>query len=104
MCSNLTPQTTVAALACDWLQQLRVEGRLDGTTINEYERVLRKDVVPRLGNVSLHELTRDQVNVVLAELGGKSLNRQRKAKVVTGAMLEPPSSPALSALIPSAGH
>jgi integrase len=85
---HLSPRTTVAALAADWLQQLRYEHRLDGTTINEYERVLRKLVVPKLGGVSIHELTTDPVNVVLAELGAESLNRQRKAKVILGAMLD----------------
>jgi integrase len=88
MYSHITPRTTVAALADDWLQQLRVEERLDRTTINEYERVLRKLVVPRLGGVSLHELTTERINVVLAELGAESLNRQRKAKVIMGAMLD----------------
>jgi integrase len=88
MYSHISPQSTVAALVDDWLQLLGVEERLDHTTINEYERVLRKLVVPRLGGIRIHELTTDQINVVLAELGAQSLNRQRKAKVVTGAMLD----------------
>jgi len=88
MDSHITLQSTVATLVDHWLQQLRAEERLGRTTINEYERVLRKLVVPRLGSLSLHELTTDRVNRLLAELGGQSLNRQRKAKVVTGAMLD----------------
>jgi integrase len=88
MNSPISPPTTVAALVDEWLQQLRGEDRLEGTTINEYERVLRKLVVPRLGVVRIDELTTDRINVVLAELGAESLNRQRKVKVVMGAMLD----------------
>lgn len=85
---RITSQSTVATLVDFWLLRLRAEERLDRTTIDEYERVLRKLVVPRLGSGSIHELTTDRVNMVLAELGTQSLNRQRKAKVVTGAMLD----------------
>ncbi len=84
----ITSRSTVAHLAELWLQQLRAESRLEGTTINEYERVLFKLVLPKLGSVSLRELTTDRINTVLAELGAQSLNRQRKAKVVMGAMLD----------------
>ena len=87
MDSHITPQSTVSTLVDFWLQQLRAERRLDGTTINEYERVLRKLVVARLGDVGLSQLTTNRINVVLAELGTESLNRQRKAKVLMGAML-----------------
>jgi hypothetical protein len=40
-----------------WLRQLRVSGHLENTTVNEYERVLRKLVLPELGTVRLNELT-----------------------------------------------
>lgn len=88
MNSPITSQSTVAALADHWLQQLRVEERLDRTTINEYERVLRNLVIPTLGGITLHELTTDRINGVLADLGAQSLDCQRKAKVVMGAMLD----------------
>jgi len=55
---------------------------------HEYERVLRKLVLPELSTVRLNELTTERINRVLAELGTRSVNRQRKAKVVTGAMLD----------------
>jgi hypothetical protein len=96
MNTAITPGSTVADLVGFWLEQLRAEGRLDRTTVNEYERVLRKLVLPRFGSVSLRELTTDAVNVVLAELGAQSLNRQRKSKVVMGAMLDAASSSARS--------
>ena len=88
MNSHITPQSIVEELVDHWLEQLRVEGRLEGTTISEYERVLRKLVVPKLAGLHLHELTTDRINVLLNELGAQSLNRQRRAKVVTGAMLD----------------
>lgn len=88
MYSSISPHFTVAALVDRWVQQLLVEKRLAGGTIDEYERVLRKLVVPRLGRIRLDELTTDRINVILSELGAQSLNRQRKAKIVTGAMLD----------------
>lgn len=88
MDSPITPQTTVDNRVEFWLRKLRAEARLDSTTINEYERVLRKLLVPALGEVGLNELTTERINVVLAELGNESLNSQRKTKVVTGAMLD----------------
>lgn len=87
MTSPITRETTVAELVNCWLQQLRADSRLESTTVNEYERVLRKLVVPRLGDERLCELATERVDTVLVELGAESLNRQRKAKVVTGAML-----------------
>lgn len=86
--SPVTPHTTFAGLVDIWLARLRAESRLEGTTINEYERVLRKLVVPSLGDVPMAELTTNGFNAVLARLGSQSINRQRKAKVVTGAMLD----------------
>ena len=88
MSRPITTSTIVAELVDHWLHELRAEGRLENTTINEYERVLRKLVVPTLGGHRLAELTTDGINVVLSELGTQSVNRQRKAKVVTGAMLD----------------
>lgn len=88
MTASISAATTVGELVDHWLARLRTEGRLESTTINEYERVLRRLVVPDLGNSRLDELTTDRVNLVLADLGMQSVNRQRKAKVVTGAMLD----------------
>lgn len=84
----ITPELKLADLVDDWLERLRAEGRLEGTTINEYERVLRILVVPALGDTRLRELTTQQVNALLANLGQQSVNQQRKAKVILGAMLD----------------
>jgi integrase len=88
MNTSMTPQTTVAELVDVWLEQLGAEGRLERTTINEYARVLRKQVVPALGHLPLHELSTGRIDAVLADLGTRSRNLQRKAKVVAGAMLD----------------
>jgi len=85
---NIRAATTVGELVDAWVKQLRVSGHLENTTIDEYERVLRKLVLPELGALRLNELSTEHVNAVLAELGTRSVNRQRKAKVVTGAMLD----------------
>ena len=87
MHSPITPADNRRPLVEHWLRHLRLEARLDSTTINEYERVLRR-LHPALGEVGLGELTTERINVVLAELGTESLNFQRKTKVVTGAMLD----------------
>lgn len=85
---TITADTTLAEMVTQWLQRLRDEQRLENTTINEYERVLSRLVVPALGKVPLAQLTTGDVNAVLTMLGNESVNRQRKAKVVTGAMLD----------------
>jgi integrase len=85
---TITADTVFAEMVTQWLGRLRREQRLENTTINEYERVLRRLVVPALGSTPLAQLTTDSINTVLKELGDESVNRQRKAKVVTGAMLD----------------
>jgi len=85
---NISRETLVAELSDYWLTHLRAEGGLEATTINEYERVLRKLVVPELGDLRLRELTTDAMDIYLDGLRGPSVNRRRKAKVVTGAILD----------------
>jgi len=84
---HITGDMTVAELADLWLRHLRAENRLENTTINEYERVLNKLVLPELGPVSFRGLTTRRIDNLLHDLGAQSLNRQRKARVITGAML-----------------
>lgn len=84
----ITPETKVVDLVDWWLERLRAESRLEITTINEYERVLRRLVAPELGRECIGLLTTERVNELLARLGVQSVNRQRKAKVVLGALLD----------------
>lgn len=83
----ITADTTVAKLASLWLKFLRDEGRIEATTINEYERVLSKVVIPELGGLRLREITTSRLDLFLVRLRATSTSRQRKTKVVMGAML-----------------
>ena len=85
---TVTGETDLAEFVDHWLTHLRAERRLEDTTVNEYERVLRKVVIPELGDCGLRELTTNRMDCFLDVLRGLAVNRQRKAKVVTGAMLE----------------
>ncbi len=84
---GITAATTIAALAALWLEYLRDEGRIEATTISEYERVLTKVVIPELGGLRLREVTTSRLDLFLVRLRAKSASRQLKTKVVMGAML-----------------
>lgn len=84
---GITADTTIAKLATAWLAFLRDEGRIEATTINEYERVLTKVVIPELGGLRLREVTTSRLDIFLVRLRSVSASRQRKTKVVLGAML-----------------
>ena len=79
--------TTIAKLAVLWLTYLRDEDRIEATTINEYERVLDKVVIPELGGLRLREVTTSRLDLFLVRLRATSASRQRKTKVVLSAML-----------------
>lgn len=83
---TVTADTTVATLATLWLKYLRDEGRIEATTINEYERVLAKVVIPELGGLRLREVTTSRLDLFLVRLRATSASRQRKTKVVMGAI------------------
>ena len=83
----VTAETSVTTLAGLWVQYLRDERRIEDTTINEYERVLTNVVLPELGGLRLRELTTSRLDAFLLRLRKSSASRQRKAKVVIGAML-----------------
>jgi integrase len=82
----ITADTTVAGLASMWLTYLRDEGRIEATTINEYERVITKLVTPELGGLRLREVTTSRLEFFLVRLRAFSASRQRKTKVVMSAM------------------
>jgi integrase len=84
---GITADTTITKLAAAWLAFLRDEGRIEMTTIHEYERVLTKVVFPELGGLRLREVTTSRLDQFLVRLRAVSASRQRKTKVVLGAML-----------------
>ncbi|MBA2717389.1 MAG: hypothetical protein H0U51_10115 [Propionibacteriales bacterium] len=83
----ITADTRMAKLAALRLTYLRDEGRIEATTINEYERVLNNVVFPELGCLRLREVTTSRLDLFLVRLRATSASRQRKTKVVIGAML-----------------
>ena len=85
---EVTRNVTLNELAEKWLRLLRDEQRLEATTINEYERLLRRVVLPALGKLRLAELSTSRVERFITGLGGEGPSRQRKVKVVLGAMLD----------------
>jgi len=84
----ISASTTMASLAETWIAFLRSEGRIENTTINEYERVINNTVLPELGGLRLREATTSRLDGFIVGVRAKSANRQRKAKVVLGAMLD----------------
>jgi integrase len=84
----IAADTTIAKLADLWLSYLRAEGRIENTTIKEYERVLKGVVLPELGGLRLREATTSRIDLFLVRVRTRSVNRQRKAKVVLGAMID----------------
>ena len=84
----ITAETRLIDLAGSWIAQLEAEGRIEQTTINEYRRVLDHLVLPAIGGLRLREVTTGRLDRLLMKLREQSVNRQRKAKVVLGAMLD----------------
>lgn len=84
----ITADLRLTRLAELWLAFLRAEGRIEQTTINEYERVLNTVVLPQLGGLRIREATTGRLERFIIEVRKRSENRQRKAKVVLGAMLD----------------
>ena len=83
----VTADTRLIDIAQLWLNELEVEGRIEQSTINEYRRVLDNWVLPHVGGLRLREASTGRLNRLLLSLREQSPNRQRKAKVVLGAML-----------------
>ncbi len=83
----VTPETRLIDLTNLWITGLEAEGRIE-QTINEYRRVLDNLVLPCVGGLKLREATTGRLDRLLLKLREQSVNRQRKAKVVLGAMLD----------------
>lgn len=84
----ITAETQLNDLANLWITGLEAEGRIEQTTINEYCRVLDNLVLPSVGGLKLREATTGRLDRLLLRLRDQSVNRQRRAKVVLGAMLD----------------
>lgn len=84
----VTAETRLVDLADQWITGLEAEGRIEQSTINEYRRVLDSLVLPGLGGLKLREATTGRLDRLLLRLREQSVNQQRKAKPVLGAMLD----------------
>jgi integrase len=78
----------LSALAEIWLARRENEGRIELSTLNEYRRTLHRTVLPAIGGLLLRELTVGRLDQFLTDLWKTSPNKQRKAKVVVGAILD----------------
>ncbi len=78
----------LSALAGLWLKRRQDEGRIELSTLNEYRRTLHRTVLPAIGGLLLREVTVGRMDEFLTGLWRSSPNKQRKAKVVLGAMLD----------------
>ena len=84
---------TFRTYAEEWLEQRAERGRTGGT-VGEYERILRRDVFPRIGGKKLGSITETDVENILYELlterdlSASSLGQVKKAiaAVLTDAM------------------
>ncbi|MBC9735447.1 tyrosine-type recombinase/integrase [Nocardioides marmotae] len=84
---TLSRETTLAQLTQEWVSFLRSEGRIEQSTVNEYQRVLDNVILPKLGSLRLRELSTSRLERFLVGLRSVSPSRQRKAKVVLSAAL-----------------
>lgn len=84
----ITADMRLAELADVWLEFLVAEERIEQTTINEYARVLRSIVLPKLGGLRIQEASTGRLDRFIIGVRNHSESRQRKAKVVLGAMLD----------------
>ena len=65
----ITADTTIATLATMWLEYLRDESRIEATTINEYERVLTRVVIPECAGLRLQEVTTSRLDLFSYDCG-----------------------------------
>lgn len=93
MSTAITSDAKLVDLTDEWLKRLRAEGRLEGTTINEYERVLRILVVPELGDTSLHEITTERSTLCSQTSASKASTGSAKPRS-SWARCSTPRSPA----------
>ena len=84
----ITAETRLLDLANLWITGLESEGRIEQSTINEYRRVLDNLVLPAVGALKLREATTGRLDRFLQRMREQSVNRQRKSKVVLGAMFD----------------
>jgi hypothetical protein len=79
---ELTAGASFAALGEDWLEDLTMEGRVAQRTLENYEWVLRKVVLPVFGDLALTEIGVARCDRFVKGLARKSYSRARQARTV----------------------
>ena len=80
--TTLTPDSSFGQLVQYWLDDMDVEDRLAKQTRQRYEYHMRQLVLPAFENLTLREIGVARCDMFIKQLGKKSYNRARQAKVV----------------------
>jgi integrase len=86
--TTLTPDSLFADLVAYWLADIDIEGRISRTTRNLYERNMRTLVSPAFDSLTLREIGVARCDRFIKELGKRSYNRAKQARVVLRLALE----------------
>jgi len=86
--TTLTPDSLFSDLVAYWLADIDMEGRISRTTRNLYERNMRTLVSPVFDSLTLREIGVARCDRFIKELGKRSYNRAKQARVVLRLALE----------------
>jgi integrase/G:T/U-mismatch repair DNA glycosylase len=86
--TTLTPDSLFSDLVAYWLADIDMEGRISRTTRNLYERNMRTLVSPGFDSLTLREIGVARCDRFIKELGKRSHNRAKQARVVLRPALE----------------
>lgn len=86
--TTLTPDSLFADLVAYRLADIDMEGRISRTTRNLYERNMRTLVSPAFDSLTLREIGVARCDRFIKELGKRSYNRAKQARVVLRLALE----------------
>ena len=80
--TRLTPDSTFTQLVEYWLEDIELEDRLAPATRDRYAYHMGQLVLPAFGSLTLREIGVARCDTLIKQLGHKSYNRARQAKVV----------------------
>lgn len=82
---DITPDTTVAVLAAVWVEEHPTVANVTPQTMEIYQRIIDKVIVPGLGNLRVRELTVGKADRFIASIPAPS--NARSARIILGKML-----------------
>jgi len=80
--TTLTPDSTFTQLVEYWLADIELEDRLAAATRDRYAYRMRHLVLPVFADLTLREIGVARCDTLVKQLGQKSYNRARQAKIV----------------------